>query len=138
MTVLLTQCLYDIRNSETAQLLKYPQHAFHFLNYAFLEAHQRNKTHLIVDCTLSLQFILLMKMVFLFCTSVCTLSILLLFSIVAGIMEDRRRVRFDPIYDHSYSEVSRSGGSRLPTFWNFLNISKRLFIHMSRYWTAEC
>ena len=77
MTVLLTQCLYDIRNSETAQLLKYPQHAFHFLNYAFMEAHQRNKTHLIVDCTLSLQFILLMKMVFLFCTSVCTLSILL-------------------------------------------------------------
>ena len=54
MTVLLTQCLYDIRNSATAQLLKYPQHAFHFLNYAFLEALQRNKTYLIVDCTLTL------------------------------------------------------------------------------------
>ena len=138
VTVLLTQCLYDIRNSATAQLLKYPQHAFHFLNYAFLKAHQRNKTCLIVDCTLSLPLLLLMNnMVSLFRTSVCTLSILLLSSIVAGIMEDRRRVRFDPIYDHSYSEVS-SGGSRLPTFWNFLNISKRLFIHMSRYWTAEC
>ena len=45
-------------------------------------------------------------MVFLFFTSVCPLSILLLSSNVAGIMEDRRRVRFDPIYDHSYSEVS--------------------------------
>ena len=47
------QCLCVIRNSATAQLLKYPQHAFHFLNYAFLEAHQRNKTHLNVHCTLS-------------------------------------------------------------------------------------
>ena len=47
-----------------------------------------------------------MKMVFLFCTSVCTLSIMLRSSFVAGIMEDRRRVRFDPIFDHSYSEVS--------------------------------
>ena len=88
----------------------------HFLNYAFLVALQRNKTYLIVDCTLSLPFIVLMKMVFLFCTSVCTLSILLKSPIVAGIMEDRRRVRFDPIYDHSYSEVSKSGGSRLPSF----------------------
>ena len=92
----------------------------------FFEAHKRNETHLIVDCTLSLPFIVLMKMVFLFCTSVCTLSILLLSSIVAGIMEDRRRVRFDPIFDHSYSEVSRSGSSRLPAFWNFLNITNRL------------
>ena len=54
----MTQCLCDewhcdIPNNATAQLLKYPQHAFHFLNYAFLEAHQRNKTHLNVHCTLS-------------------------------------------------------------------------------------
>ena len=109
----------------------------HFLNYAFLEAHHRNKTYLIVDCTLTLPFIVLMKMVFLFFASVCTLSILLSSSLVAGIMEDRRRVRFDPIYDHSYSEVSRKTENNWGEMDFYKHSEKIVYLCTHRYWTAE-